>query len=129
MTIAGVRLRNSDKPFGLSGLGAIVVIALYAVGFWLAFLTDVGLFLIPGHVFVVVYAVSWGALLHRGSRAMYERYESYLRRTNEQEQELQWAVDGPNAGPRGVPKWPSVRHHAIYAGRVESVKRSSPHTG
>ncbi len=105
----------------------MVVSALYAGGIRLVFLTDVGLFLIPGHVFSVVHAVSWGALPHRGS--LYERYESYLRRTNEQEQELQWAVDGPNAGPRGVPKWPSVRHHAIYAGRVESVKRSSPHTG
>ncbi len=51
LTIAGVRLRNSDKPFGLSGLGAIVVvIALYAVGLRLAFLIDVGLFLIPGRV-------------------------------------------------------------------------------
>ncbi len=37
-----------QRPFGLSGLGAIVVvIALYAVGTWLAFLADVGLFLIP----------------------------------------------------------------------------------
>ncbi len=51
MTIAGVRLRKSGKPFGLSGLGAIVVvIALYAVRLWLAFLTGVGLPLIPGHV-------------------------------------------------------------------------------
>jgi hypothetical protein len=40
-----VRLRNSDKPFGLSGLGTmVVVIALYAVGLRLAFLIDVGLF-------------------------------------------------------------------------------------
>jgi hypothetical protein len=46
-----VRLRNSDKPFGLSGLGAIVVvIALFAVGLRLAFLIDVGLFLIPGRI-------------------------------------------------------------------------------
>jgi len=66
-----------------------------------------------------------GALLHRGSRARYERCESYLRRTNGQEQVLQWAVDGPNAGPRGLPERPTVRHHAINAGRLGEAELST----
>ena len=34
---------------------------------------------------MMVYAARWGALLRRESRALYERYESYLRRKNRQE--------------------------------------------
>ncbi len=101
----------------------MVVSALYAGGIRLVFLTDVGLFLIPDHVLLVVHAVSWGALPHRGS--LYERYESYLRCTNGQEQERQWAVAGPNAGPRGLPERPTVRHHAINAGRLGEAELST----
>ncbi len=79
-------LKSSDKPFGLSVPGAILlVIVLYAVGLWLAFLGDTGLFLLPGHVFLIAYAAAWGLRANRKSRALYERYESYLRRKNAQE--------------------------------------------
>lgn len=81
-----MRLRSSDKPFGLSIPGAILLaIVLYAVGLWLAFLADTGLFLLPGHVFLVAYAAAWGQRGNRKSRALYERYESHLRRKNAQE--------------------------------------------
>jgi hypothetical protein len=83
----------------------VVVVALYAVEIWLALLTDVGLFLIPGHVFLVVYAVSWGRCCI-GSRGRCTNAMSALRRRIGLEQRRQQAVDGrtpalavPRSGP------------------------------
>jgi hypothetical protein len=79
-------LKSSDKPFGSSVPGAILlVIVLYAVGLWLAFLADTGLFLLSGHVFLIAYAAAWELRADRKSRALYQRYESHLRRKNAQE--------------------------------------------
>lgn len=78
-----MRVRNADKPFGLSLLGAILIfVALYAVGGWLALLTDVRLFLLPGHIFMLAFAAAWGLRQHRKLRGLNDRYESYLRRKN-----------------------------------------------
>lgn len=81
-----MRLRNTDKPFGLSFRGAILIfIALYAVGVCLAFLTDERIYLLPGHIFMLAYAAAWGLRQHRKLRGLTDRYESYLRRRNGQD--------------------------------------------